>query len=148
MAQILAPTIRRSYTAAFPDPELRERGLVVWSSPSRQRPGLVDADLVPWSVRQRRKLVSELRDLIFRLSLVSGLGGALIWGLHHPPQPKHCPTHTHATKALSHCVAQTLSDIMLRWGFIIAGGAVAGCLIGVLVARLIPMPERTTRARL
>jgi len=120
---------------------------MVWSSPSRRTPGLVDGGLVPRSMRQRRKLVSEFRDLVFRLSLVAGLGGALIWGLHHPPQPKHCPTHAHATKVLSHCVGQSLGHVIASWSIIIVGGAVAGCLVGVLLARLIPMPRRPTRAR-
>ena len=91
--------------------------------------------------------MSEMRDLVFRLAVAAGLGGALIWGLHHPPQPKHCPTHAHATKQLSHCVAQSLGEVTTHWGFIIAGGAVAGCLVGVLLARLIPMPRGTARAR-
>jgi len=71
-----------------------------------------------------------------------------MWGLHHPPEPTHCPTHAHGgTKALSHCVTQSLSDLVVRWGIIIAGGMVAGCLVGVLLARLIPAPRGTARTR-
>lgn len=86
-------------------------------------------------------MVGELRDYVFRLSVVAGVVAALFWGLHHTPEPKKCPTAGHAQHALAQCVTRTLGHVLLDWGFILAAGMLAGCLLGLLLARSIPMPR-------
>jgi hypothetical protein len=100
------------------------------------------------SKSQKGKLASELRDLVFRLSAIAGTGGALLYGLHHPPTPGRCPLHDHAQSALAHCISRSLGDAVVAWGELIAIGMIAGCIVGVLLALLIPGPRsRAARAR-
>ena len=85
----------------------------------------------------------ELRDGVFRLCTGLGLLGALWYGAKHPPEAKgHCSPHGRVSAAVGSCISNTLGADATHWGIILVVGTVIGCLVGVLLAQLIPVPQR------
>jgi hypothetical protein len=94
--------------------------------------------------RSKQSLGAELRDAVFRLSVMTGGFLALLYGVSHAPKAKPCPVHhgVHHGGAVGRCVSGPLSEILVPWAIIIGVGLVAGAAVGLLLARLIPVRSR------
>ncbi len=100
--------------------------------------------------RSKRSSSRELRDVVFRGCVVAGLLGALLYGSALAPQASKCPAHPRAHHAggVGECVGKSLGGVLAQWVIIIAVGFAVGTLVGLLLARLIPVGKpRATRPR-
>lgn len=92
-------------------------------------------------LRRRRSFVRELRDALVKLGIIAGLIGALFYGLDHPLHPERC-TSKAKEHGIGSCVGHELSAQLLHWGIIVMAGVLVGGVIGGVLARMIPMPQR------
>jgi hypothetical protein len=99
-----------------------------------------------FSYRQRRVMGRELRNLAFRAGSGGGAFLGLMWALKHtnthPRASAACrpriKAHGHVvTHAFAQCLGSSLASEALAWIGPVLVGAVAGALVGVLLASMI-----------
>ena len=94
----------------------------------------------------KRAFVRDIREAVFNMCSGLGVLAGIFWGLSHPAKP-NCPSRFGAdpSRAVGDCARSALVESITPYLLGIGLGAVAGTVIGVFIARLIPMPDAIGR---
>jgi NhaP-type Na+/H+ or K+/H+ antiporter len=85
---------------------------------------------------KKRHLVADVRERIVGLCAFAGFVLAAVWVVDHPVTAPECSTG--ATTCATDVISQTIQSFV----FVCGGGLLAGTLLGVVLAMLIPAPRR------
>jgi hypothetical protein len=99
------------------------------------------------SVKRKRVLRRELRDVVFRLSAAGGLFLGFLWALERPSPHEAASCAGDAAERIGECVGDSILSGLLPYVLGMGVGIMVGGIVGAVLARtLIPDAARTAKA--